>query len=153
MPRCSARSNKGVPPLCFVPLHLSGGEKCGDLRWWVATLIRRRSLWRLLNVRVFPCCALNIELPRNSFIPGICLTGPPCGKCVRFGATRSGVRLSAGSYQDLVNWYCNLLTWSTKCAIQIAKQNQVKWYRTLLQTQSWRYTTVLQLQSAIKNTK
>ena len=32
------------------------------------------------------------------------------GKCVRFGAGWSRVRLSSGSYQDLVNWYCSLLT-------------------------------------------
>jgi len=32
------------------------------------------------------------------------------GKRVRFGAGRSSIRLSAGSYQDLVNWYCSLLT-------------------------------------------
>jgi len=31
------------------------------------------------------------------------------GKCVRFGAGRSIVRLSAGSSQDFVNWYCSLL--------------------------------------------
>jgi len=31
------------------------------------------------------------------------------GKCVHFGAGRSGVRLLAGSYQDLANWYCGLL--------------------------------------------
>jgi len=34
----------------------------------------------------------------------------PGSKCVRFGAGRSRVRLLAGSYQDLVNWYCRLLT-------------------------------------------
>ena len=34
----------------------------------------------------------------------------PRGKCVRFGAGRSRVRLSAGSYQDFVNWHCGLLT-------------------------------------------
>jgi len=38
-----------------------------------------------------------------------------CGKCVRFGAGRSRVRISAGSYEDLVNWYCSLLTRSTMC--------------------------------------
>ena len=32
------------------------------------------------------------------------------GKCVRFGAGRSRVRLSAGSYHDLINWYCSILT-------------------------------------------
>ena len=37
------------------------------------------------------------------------------GKCVRFGAGRSRVRLSAGAYQDLVNWYCSLLTRRTMC--------------------------------------
>jgi len=36
------------------------------------------------------------------------------GKCVRYGVGRSRVRLSAGSYQDLVNWY-NLLTGRTVC--------------------------------------
>ena len=39
------------------------------------------------------------------------LTSPwPRGKCARFGAGGSRVRLSAGSYQDLVNWYFGLLT-------------------------------------------
>jgi len=38
-------------------------------------------------------------------------TSPWCsGKCVRFGAGRSRGWLLAGSYQDLVNWYCSLLT-------------------------------------------
>ena len=37
------------------------------------------------------------------------------GKCVRFGAGRSKVRLLAGSYQDLVNWYCSLITRRTVC--------------------------------------
>ena len=32
------------------------------------------------------------------------------GKCNRFGAGRSWVRCSAGSYEDLVCWYCSLLT-------------------------------------------
>jgi len=35
------------------------------------------------------------------------------GKCVRFGVGWS--RVSAGSYQDLVNWYCSLLTRCTVC--------------------------------------
>jgi len=37
------------------------------------------------------------------------------GKCVRFGACRSRVRLLAGSNRDRVNWYCNLLTRHTLC--------------------------------------
>jgi len=32
----------------------------------------------------------------------------PGGKCIRFGAGRSGVRLPDGSYHDLVNWHCSL---------------------------------------------
>jgi len=36
-------------------------------------------------------------------------------KCVRLGAGRSQVRLSARSCQDLVNWYCNPLTRRTLC--------------------------------------
>jgi len=32
------------------------------------------------------------------------------GKCVCFGVGRSRDRLSAGSYKDLVNWNCSLLT-------------------------------------------
>jgi len=36
--------------------------------------------------------------------------------CFRFGAGRSGIReFSAGSYQDLVNWYCSLFTRRTVC--------------------------------------
>jgi len=34
---------------------------------------------------------------------------------VRFGAVRSRVRPSAGSYQDRVNWYCSLLARRTVC--------------------------------------
>jgi len=37
------------------------------------------------------------------------------GTYVRFGAGRSRIRLLAGSYQDHVNWYCNLLTRRTEC--------------------------------------
>ena len=29
------------------------GEKCGDLRWWVATFIQRNRLWRSIDVHVF----------------------------------------------------------------------------------------------------
>ena len=51
------------------------------------------------------------------------------GKCGRFGAGRSGVRLSAGSYQDLVNWYCSLLIRRTVWgrATGNTKTNWVKW--------------------------
>ena len=54
----------------------------------------------------------------------------------RFGARRSGVRLLAGSYQDLVNWYCCLLTrrmvyGGAAVTTQNAKANRVKWYHTL----------------------
>jgi len=42
-------------------------------------------------------------------------SGPARGKCVPFDAGRSRVRLSAGSYQDLVNWYCSFLTRRTVC--------------------------------------
>jgi len=53
---------------------------------------------RLVHLLATPCSVL-------------CSTSPWCsGKCVRFGAGRSRGRLLAGSYQDLVNWYCSLLT-------------------------------------------
>jgi len=39
----------------------------------------------------------------------------PGGKWVRFCADRSRFRHSAGSYQDLVNWYCSLLTRRMVC--------------------------------------
>ena len=51
-------------------------------------------------------------------VRGLCC--PSCvrfgtSKCVRFGTSRSRVRISAGSYQDLVHWYCSLLTRRTVC--------------------------------------
>ena len=53
---------------------------------------------------------LRVEIPVRYTI-SYCFTSPWCsGKCVRFGAGRSRGRLLAGSYQDLVNWYCSLLT-------------------------------------------
>jgi len=37
------------------------------------------------------------------------------GKCVRFDASRWKVRLTAGSYQDLISCYCSLVTGRTVC--------------------------------------
>jgi len=34
----------------------------------------------------------------------------PGGKCVRFGAGRSGVWVWVASYREIVSWYCSLLT-------------------------------------------
>ena len=70
----------------------------------------------------------------------------PIGKCVRFGAGRSRVRLSAGSYQDLVNWCCSLLTRRTVCGRAagntLRTQNRSGRNETeIVQTQSWRYKT------------
>jgi len=43
-------------------------------------------------------------------------TSPWCSsKFVRFGAAWSRVRLSAGSHQDIVNWYCSLHTRHMVC--------------------------------------
>ena len=56
------------------------------------------------------------------------------GKCAHFCAGRSRVRLSAGSYQDLVNWYCSLLTSRTVCgraAVNTPRtQKHIKWNET-----------------------
>jgi len=57
-------------------------------------------------------------------------------KCVRFGAGRSRVRLSAGSYQDLVNWFCSLLTRRTVCGRAAGnsprtQKKQVNWNQKL----------------------
>ena len=66
-------------------------------------------------------------------------------QCVRFGAGRSRVRLLAGSYQDLVNWYCSLA--GPRCTDELQgthpehKTNQ-KSYK----TQSWRYKTIVVIQ-------
>ena len=55
-------------------------------------------------------------------------------KCVRFGAGRSEVRLSAGSYQNLVYWYCSLLTKRALCwraaGVMYNAKKQIKWYPT-----------------------
>jgi len=51
------------------------------------------------------------------------------GKC--FGAGRSRVRLLAGSYQGLINWYCSLLTRRTVCGRAAGNtprtQTQTEW--------------------------
>ena len=72
------------------------------------------------------------------------VTSPwPSVKRVRFGADRSGVRLWAWSYQDLVNWYCDLLTRRTVC--RRAAGNTIRAHNIpsqmipdIVQTQSWR---------------
>ena len=70
------------------------------------------------------------------------------GTCARFGAGRSGVRLSAGSYQDLVNWYCSLLIRRTVCGRAagntLRTQNRSERNETeIAHTQSWRYKTLV----------
>ena len=54
------------------------------------------------------------------------------------------VRLSAGLYQDLINWYCSLLTWRKVCgrAAGITSGTQTKPSQMkpdIIPTQSWRY--------------
>ena len=84
--------------------------------------------------------------PENQLL----LTSPwPRGKCVRFGAGRSRVRLLSRSYQDLVNWYCGLLTRRTVCGkicrelTQNIKTGRVNMKPEIVQTQSWRYKTMV----------
>jgi len=59
------------------------------------------------------------------------------GKCVRFGAGRSRVR---ESYQDLVNWYCSLLTRRTVCGRSAGNtprtQTNTEWNETINCTNS-----------------
>jgi len=71
------------------------------------------------------------------------------GKCNRFGAGRSWVRCSAGSYEDLVCWYCSLLTrhtvyrraaGNTPRTQKKKKPSEMK--PEIVQTQSWRYKTI-----------
>ena len=87
----------------------------------------------------------------------LCKTSPwSSGKCVHLGAGRSRVRLPGGSYQDLVNWYCNLLTRRTVHGRAAGNKsrpqtNRVKWKQTLHKL-SRGATRPLQLQSAINKT-
>jgi len=62
------------------------------------------------------------------------------GKCVR-------VRLSARSYQDLVNWYCSHLTRHTVCGRTAGNtprtQKQTEWNEAeIVQTLPWRYKPI-----------
>ena len=70
------------------------------------------------------------------------------GKCVRFDAGRSRVRLSVRSYQHLANWYCSLLTRRTVCGRAAGntprthnKASEMK--PDIVLTQSWRYKTTV----------
>jgi len=62
------------------------------------------------------------------------------GKCVRFGAGRSRFHLSVGSYQDLMDWYCSLLTRRTVCGRAAGNtprtQKQTEWNETRYCTNS-----------------
>jgi len=71
-------------------------------------------------VELFVRCTVNKLLlltlrTHNVISNGDCMTTVQSGKFVRFGASRSRVQLSPRSYQDLVNWYCSLLTRRTVC--------------------------------------
>lgn len=57
--------------------------------------------------------AIESNVPSHSPLPYFSIPRPG-GKYVRFGAGRSGVRIS---YQDLVHWYCRLLIRQTMCGI------------------------------------
>jgi len=75
----------------------------------------------------------------------------------RFGADRSRVRLSAGSNQDLVNWYCSLLTRRTVCGRAagntLSTQNRSERNATeIAQTQSWRYKTLVVIKCLLPTT-
>ena len=68
--------------------------------------------------------------------------------CVRLGAGRSKVRLSAGSYQDVVNWYFSLLARRTVCRRAARNtsrtQNELRQMKAgIVPTQSWRYKTTV----------
>ena len=109
----------------------------------VTTSLTRKSCVRwLLSVHSL-VCGLSFRVRYCDFH----LTRPRAGiKCARFGAGRSGVWLSAGSWQDLVNWYCSLLTRRTVCGRSagntISTQNRSERNETeIVQTQSWRYKT------------
>jgi len=89
------------------------------------------------------------------FVSSVCTRVRPCGtspwcsdKCVRYGAGRSRVRLSAGSYQDLVNWCCSLPTRCTACrraaGISPRTHKRTSELKTeSVQTQLWRYKTIV----------
>jgi len=82
-------------------------------------------------------------------------TSPWCGgKCVRCDAGRSKVRLSAGSYQDLANWYCSPLARrtvygrtagnTTRTAGNTTRtQKKPSENEPRVQTQTWRYKTIV----------
>ena len=79
------------------------------------------------------------------------------GKCVRFDAGRSRVRLSAGSYQDFVDWYCSLLTRRTVCGRAAGNtprtQNKASDMKPdIVQAQSWRYKTTVVIKRQEQNT-
>jgi len=63
---------------------------------------------------------------------------------VPFGAGRLGVRLSAESYQDLVNWHISLLTRRTVCGRAAGNTNTKpsEMKPEIVETQSWRYKTI-----------
>jgi len=68
--------------------------------------------------------------------------------CARFGAGRSRFdsRLSAGSYQDLINWYRSLLIRRTVCGRAAENTFRTQNKPEIVQTQSWRYKTIVLVQ-------
>jgi len=80
------------------------------------------------------------------------------GKCVRFGAGRSRVRHWTGTYPDLVNWYCSLLTRRTVCGRAAGntprpqkKPSGMK--PEIAKTQLWRYKTIVVIKRKQPTTK
>jgi len=82
-------------------------EPEGSRSQWSHTLLTH---FRKLQIYLTRCC---LRLPPQT------TSQWSIGTCVRLGAGRSRVRrrsrVSAGSYQDLVNWYCSLLARRTVC--------------------------------------
>jgi len=72
----------------------------------------------------------------------------PDDKCVRFRASTSGVRLSVGSYRNLVNWYCSLLIRRTVCRRAAGNTTRTQnkpsqMIPDIVWTQLWRYKTTV----------
>jgi len=58
----------------------------------------------------------------------------------------------ARSYQDLVNWYCSLLIRRTVCGRAAGNTSRTQHKPEIVQTQSWRYKTVVVIQSQQQTT-
>ena len=77
----------------------------------VARFSLRDARWLICSLLVFLFSPLSIQFPFSLYMT----SSSSSGKCIHFGAGWSKVRLSAGSYQDLVKPYCHLLTRRTVC--------------------------------------